>query len=92
MRTPRGTGMGCNDLTSPVLQMRKYQTHQLQSGLRVLDVLLLRDLALLLATSLVLGVDIESCFLEQWKQCTPGWNFDGGACGPCKNRQVTRAR
>ena len=29
-RTPRGTGMGCNDLTSPVLQMRKYQTRQLQ--------------------------------------------------------------
>ena len=29
-RTPRGTGMGYNDLTSPVLQMCKYQTRQLQ--------------------------------------------------------------
>jgi hypothetical protein len=29
-RTPRGTGMGCNDLTSTVLQMCKYQTRQLQ--------------------------------------------------------------
>ena len=28
IRTPRGTGMGCNDRTSPVLQLRKYQTHQ----------------------------------------------------------------
>jgi hypothetical protein len=31
IRTPRGTGMGCNDLTSPVLQLRKYQTHELQT-------------------------------------------------------------
>jgi hypothetical protein len=33
-RTPRGTGMGCNDLTSPVLQLRKYQTRSNSRSLR----------------------------------------------------------
>jgi hypothetical protein len=110
IRTPRGTGMGCNDLTSPVLQLRKYQTRQLQIlvcscwtrhvqtriwTLRVLAVLLLCDRALPLAASLFWGVTFNHVSFEQIKQQQPGWNFDGLACGLCKNRpreQVMRAR
>ncbi len=56
--------MGYNDLTSPVLQMRKYQTRKLQIlvvrvGLLVLYVLLLRARALLLAASLFWGVTLN---------------------------------
>jgi len=84
--------MGYNDLTSPVLQMRKYQTRQLQIlaarvGLRVLDVLLLRARALPLAASLFWGVTLNHVSFDQVKQQNPGWNFDGGACDKCKNRQ-----
>ena len=100
MCTPRGTGMGCNDLTSPVLQMRKYQTRQLQIlsarvGLRVLDVHLLRARALPLAASLFLGVTLNHVSFEQVKQRVPSWNFDGHACDACKSRQrqqVMRSR
>ena len=69
-----------------MLHMRKYQTptpdlRRACVGLRVLlDVLLLRDRALPLATSLSLGVDIESCFLEQAGR-------GSNACGQCKKRQ-----
>ena len=68
-RTPRGTGMGCNDLTSPVLQLRKYQTHELQiRGVHVSrpqsDVLPLRDRALPLATSLVWGLAFNNVSLS----------------------------
>jgi hypothetical protein len=63
---------------------------------RVVDVLLLRDRALPLATSLLLGVDIESCLLEQTKKKFPDWNYDNNACRECKTRQqvqqVMRAR
>ena len=84
--------MGYNDLTSPVLQMRKYLTRQLQIlvvrvGLLVLYVLLLRARALLLAASLFWGVTLNHVSCEQIKQQNPGWNFDGGACDKCKNRQ-----
>ena len=99
IRTPRGTGVGWNDLTSPVLQMRKYQTRQLhilvaRVGLRVLDVLLLRARALPLAPSLFWGVTFNHVFFDQVKQKFPSWAFDQRACGACKNRQqqVMRAR
>jgi hypothetical protein len=87
-----------NDLTSPVLQMRKYQTPNSRSlrarvGLRLLDVLLLRDRALPLAASLFWGLTLNHVSFEQVKQRDPGWNFDGSACVACKNRQqVMRAR
>ena len=60
--------MGYNDLTSPVLQMRKYQTRKLQIlaarvGLRVLDVLLLRARRTAARCIPLLGGDVESCFL-----------------------------
>jgi hypothetical protein len=93
--------MGYNDLTSPVLQMRKYQTRQLQIlaarvGLRVLDVLLLRARALPLAASLFWGVTLNHVSCEQVKQQVPTWNFDLLACDQCKNRereqQVMRVR
>ena len=62
----------------------------------VLDVLLLRDSALALTTSLLLGVDIESCFLPQVKTKRPNWDYVRWACDHCKERQqaqqVMRAR
>ncbi len=100
IRTPLGTGMGCNDLTSPVLQMRKYQTRQLQIlaarvGLRVLDVLLLCARALPLAASLFWGVTLNHVSFEQVEKRNPDWDFDVWACDACKNRQreqVMRSR
>jgi hypothetical protein len=82
-----------------VLQLRKYQTRQLQIlaarvGLRVLDVLLLRARALPLAASLFWGVTLNHVSFEQVKKSNPGWNFDEAACDACKNRQeqVMRSR
>ena len=93
--------MGYNDLTSPVLQMRKYQTRQLQIlaarvGLRVLDVLLLRARRTAARCIPLLGGDLNHVSCEQIKQQNPSWNFDGFACDQCKNRereqQVMRVR
>jgi hypothetical protein len=65
-------------------------------GLRLLDVLLLRDRALPLAASLFWGLTLNHVSFEQVKQNNPGWNFDENACVPCQNRQreqqVMRAR
>jgi len=92
--------MGYNDLTSPVLQMRKYQTRKLQIlvvrvGLLVLYVLLLRARALPLAASLFWGMTLNHVSCDQIKQHDPSWNFDGLACGGCRSRQqqqVMRSR
>jgi hypothetical protein len=56
-------------------------------GLRLLDVLLLRDRALPLAASLFWGLTLNHVSFEQIKQRIPGWNFDGLACVACQNRQ-----
>ena len=58
--------MDCDDLTSPVLLLPCLRIwglvqHKLLHVLGVLDVLLLRNRALPLASSLLLGFDIESC-------------------------------